>query len=160
MNTFVAALLMFFNFMASSQFPARMLPLDVSLARDVATGIAETTTEPWEAETLARIAYWESGGLLRNVADCTVIGKLGERGVFQVLPRSTSEQFDLCSVDISKQARIALFRVRESKAVCERQGIRGADVLGIYTHGRCLRGNRLAAMRYGDGSKLLLFVKE
>lgn len=112
----------------------------------------------WEAETLARIARWESG-LRFDIVDCTTLGKRGERGIFQVMPRSESEKTDLCSSDYSKQARIALFRIRESKKVCEQQGLRGADVLGIYTHGQCIRGNRLAAFRYGDGSKLRSFIE-
>ncbi len=156
----ITALVALFTCLFSSEVPKRTVPLDVVLAKDVAVGIAEVTTEMWELETLTRIAYWESGGLRRNVADCTVIGKLGERGVFQVLPRSMSEQTDLCATDIAKQARIALGRIKESKRICERQGIRGADVLGIYTHGRCVRGNWFAALRYGDGSKLRSLIKE
>jgi len=137
----------------------RNVSLDLGVANDAAVGIAAVTTEPWEAETLARIARWESG-LRKSVANCTIIGKIGERGIFQVLPRSQAERVDLCSSDISKQARIALERVRESKSVCERQGHRGADTLGIYTHGRCIKGNRFAAFRYGDGSKLRSLIEK
>lgn len=129
------------------------VPYNAEMAKSAAEGIAAVTDVYWEAETLARIARWESG-LRRDVADCVVLGKQGERGIFQVKPRSESEKTDLCSSDLSKQARIALARVRESKKECERQGFRGADVLGVYTHGQCIRGNRLAAFRYGDGSKL------
>ena len=74
--------------------------------------------------------------------------------------RTESEKTELCATDISRQARIARDRLRESKKVCERQGIRGADVLGVYTHGRCVRGNVFAAIRYGDGSKLRSLMKE
>ena len=137
----------------------RNISLDVSMANDATNAIVAVTSEPWEVETLARIARWESG-LRRNIVDCVVLGKLGERGAFQVMARNHSEQLDLCSSDLSKQARIARDRIRESKKVCESQGIRGSDVLGIYTHGRCIRGNRIAAFRYGDGSKLLSFMKE
>lgn len=158
--TLIAALIALIVSVASSQFPKRTVPLDRSLAGDVAAGIAAATTEPWEAETLGRIAYWESGGMRKDVANCTIIGKLGERGVFQVLPRSVAEQTDLCASDFVKQARVALGRIRESKQVCERQGIRGADVLGVYTHGHCVRGNAIAALRYGDGSKLRSLMKE
>jgi hypothetical protein len=49
--------------------------------------------------------------------------------------------------------------VRESKEECERKGFRGADVLGVYTDGVCKRGNRRAAFRYGDGSKLRSLVE-
>jgi len=128
-------------------------PYNAEMAKNAAAGIAAVTDVYWEAETLARIARWESG-LRRDIADCTVLGKRGERSIFQVMPRSNSEKTDLCSSDFTKQARIALARIRESKAVCEKQGLRGADVLGIYTHGECIRGNRIAAFRYGDGSKL------
>lgn len=134
-------------------------PYDPAMSARAAAGIAEVTAVPWEAETLARIARWESG-LRQNVADCTVLGKQGERGVFQVKARSASEKVDLCSSDIAKQARIALARIRESKVVCERAGFRGPDVLGIYTHGACVRGNRFAAFRYGDGSKLRSYLEK
>ncbi len=120
---------------------------------EAAKGIAITTSVAWEAETLARILRWE-GELKPSVVNCTIIGKLGERGAFQVIPRNHSESIDLCSSDLSKQAKIALSRVKESKIACERLGMRGADVLGLYTHGRCFRGNRIAAFRFGDGSKL------
>jgi len=157
---FIAALVALLSGIAASQFPKRTVPLDMALAKDVAAGIAGATSEPWEAETLARIAYWESGGLRKDVANCTTVGKLGERGVFQVLPRSVSEQTTACASDYTVQARLALGRVRESKKTCERQGLRGADILGVYTHGHCVRGNAFAALRYGDGSKLRSLIKE
>lgn len=128
-------------------------PYNAEMAEKAATAIATVTDIPWEMETMARIVRWESG-LRADVADCRTLGKQGERGLWQVKPRSESEKVDLCSSDISKQARIARDRIRESKRECERAGLRGADILGIYTHGACVRGNRLAAVRYGDGSKL------
>lgn len=160
MTTIVAALVAFLVLLADKQYPKRTVPLDAVLAKEVAAAIASVASESWEMETLARIAYWESGGLRRDVANCATIGKLGERGVFQVLPRSHAEQTELCSSDISKQAKVALFRIKESKTVCEKQGVRGADVLGVYTHGKCVRGNVQAALRYGDGSKLRSLIKE
>lgn len=135
------------------------VPYNQKMATAAAVAIGQVTDVPWEAETLARIARWESG-LRPEVADCTIVGKLGERGIFQVFPRSASEKIDLCSSDLVKQTRIALGRIRESKKVCERDGLRGSDVLGIYTHGKCIRGNRLATLRYGDGSKLRSFLTE
>ena len=128
-------------------------PYNAERVTKAADAIASVTDVPWEAETLTRISRWESG-LRPDVADCTVLGKRGERGIFQVMPRTESEKTDLCSSDLSKQARIALSRVRESKTICEKQGMRGADILGMYTHGTCFRGNHVAAARYGDGSKL------
>jgi hypothetical protein len=134
-------------------------PYNAEMSLRASEAIATVTDQAWEAETMARIVRWESG-LRKDVADCTVIGKRGERGLWQVMPRSESEKTDLCSSDLVKQARIALARVRESKQVCERIGFRGADILGIYTHGACVRGNRLAAFRYGDGSKLRSFIEQ
>lgn len=157
---FITALVTILSGIAASQFPKRTVPLDLVLAKEVATGIAGATTEPWEAETLARIAYWESGGIRKDVANCTIIGKIGERGVFQVLPRSVSEQTAACASDYTVQARLALGRIRESKKICERQGFRGADILGVYTHGHCVRGNAFAALRYGNGSKLRSLIKK
>jgi hypothetical protein len=133
-------------------------PYNAPMAEKTAAAIAEVTTEMWEAETLARIVRWESG-LRDDVANCTVLGPQGERGLWQVKPKNASEKTDLCSSDIVKQARIALKRVRESKEECERKGFRGADVLGVYTDGVCKRGNRRAAFRYGDGSKLRSLVE-
>jgi len=135
------------------------VPYNPTMAAKVAAGIAQVTNVLWEAETLARIARWESG-LRPQVADCTIVGKIGERGIFQVWPRSPSEKVDLCSSDLGKQARIALSRIKESKRICERSGYRGADILGVYTHGKCVRGNRLATLRYGDGSKLRSFFEK
>lgn len=137
----------------------RNCPYDAERVKRAAEGIAAATNEFWEAETLARIARWESG-LQPNVADCTVVSSRGARGIFQVIPRNNSEKIDLCSSDVSKQARIALARIRESKAICEKQGLRGADVLGMYTHGTCIRGNQVAAVRYGDGTKLRSLLGE
>lgn len=134
-------------------------PYNAEMAEKAATAIAAVTDQLWEAETMSRIVRWESG-LRKDVADCTVIGKQGERGLWQVKPRTSSEKTDLCSSDLTKQARIALARIRESKRECERAGLRGADILGIYTHGTCVRGNRYAAFRYGDGSKLRSFIEQ
>lgn len=153
---FITALVTILSGIAASQ----LVPLDIVLAKEVATGIAGATTEPWETETLARIAYWESGGIRKDVANCTIIGKIGERGVFQILPRSVSEQTAACASDYTVQARLALGRIRESKKICERQGFRGADILGVYTHGHCVRGNVFAALRYGNGSKLRSLIKK
>ncbi len=133
-------------------------PYNPEIAQKTADSIVAVTNVYWEAETLARIGRWESG-LRQDVADCTVLGKRGERGIFQVIPRSESEKSDLCSPDFSKQASIAVGRLRESKTACERQGFRGPDILGIYTHGACVRNNRFAVRRYGDGLALRLLVK-
>lgn len=134
-------------------------PYQAGPAAKVAAGIAAATQTEWEAETLARIVRWESG-LRPEVGNCTVLGKQGERGYFQVKPRTDSEKTDLCASDVVKQARIALARLRESKQECERKGFRGADILGVYTHGVCFRGNRYATFRYGDGSKLRSFLEK
>lgn len=149
--SFSTAIAVLFVYLFSLQ--PQNCPYNAERATKAADSIAAVTDVLWEAETLARIARWESG-LRADIADCTTLGKRGERGIFQVMPRTDSEKTELCSSDYTKQARIALFRIRESKKVCEQQGLRGADILGIYTHGQCIRGNRLAAFRYGDGSKL------
>lgn len=128
------------------------------MAAKVAEGISQVTQEPWEAETLARIARWESN-LSKDVANCTIKGKLGERGLFQVIPRSKQEKIDLCSDDYSVQARIALSIVHESIEFCKKKGIKGADGLGMYTSGKCYKGNVYAAFRYGDGTKLRSMIE-
>src|SRR5574338_737878 len=116
-------------------------PYNDPMAKKAAAAIAAVTDKLWEAETLARIVRWESG-LRADVANCTVVGPEGERGLWQVKARTNSEKTDLCSDDLVKQARIALARIRESKEECERKGFRGADILGVYTDGVCKRGNR------------------
>lgn len=133
-------------------------PYNDPMAKKAAAAISVVTDKLWEAETMARIVRWESG-LRENVANCTVLGPEGERGLWQVKARTESEKSDLCSDDLVKQARVALGRIRESKAECERKGFRGADILGVYTDGVCRRGNRRAAFRFGDGSKLRSLVE-
>jgi hypothetical protein len=117
----------------------------------ILTAIVAVTTEDWEAETLARIGWWESGYRKEHI-DCTVIGKAGDRGVFQVIPRNHSEALDACSSNFEIQAKLALSRIRESRKMCEAKGYRGSDILGGYTVGHCVRGEPLARLRYGDGT--------
>lgn len=133
--------------------------VDANILDDVSSAIPRVTSEPWEAETLARIAFWE-GGLHAKVADCTILSKTGDRGVWQISARSVAERSIACSADIAVQAQLAVERVRQSKAACEKRGMRGSDLLGVYTVGRCVRGERFARLRYGDGAKLRSFLDE
>jgi hypothetical protein len=117
----------------------------------ILTAVAAVTTDDWEADTLTRIAWWESG-YRKEYINCTIIGKAGDRGAFQVIPRSHSEAIDACSTDFEIQAKLALSRIRESRKMCEVKGFRGSDVLGGYTVGHCVRNEPLARLRYGDGT--------
>jgi hypothetical protein len=114
--------------------------------------IVAVTTDDWEAETLTRIAWWESG-FRKEYVDCTTVnGKA--RGAFQVMPFTHSEVLDACSSNFEIQAKLALGRIRSSRQQCERLGFRGSDVLGVYTTGKCQRNEPLARVRFGDGSLL------
>ncbi len=114
--------------------------------------IDAVTLEDWEAETLTRIAWWESG-FRKEYVNCTVVnGKA--RGAFQVVPFTRAEVLDACSSNFEIQAKLAVSRARSSRSQCERAGFRGSDVLGVYTTGRCQRGEPFARLRFGDGTVL------
>jgi hypothetical protein len=140
--------------MLINRMPVGFANPDREAMKSVAHAIDHVSVSEQEAEILARVAWWESG-LRRDVIHCTTVNKFGARGVFQVVPRNHVDSLDACSSNFEIQARLALIRVRESRATCERAGMRGSDTLSVYTTGKCQRGERLASVRYGDGSVLL-----
>jgi len=110
------------------------------------------TTEDWEAETLTKIAWWESG-FRKEYVDCTIVNSKA-RGAFQVVPFTRNEVLDACSSNFEIQAKLARDRLRSSKAQCERAGFRGPDVISVYTTGKCQRNEPFARVRFGDGTLL------
>lgn len=114
--------------------------------------IVTVTADDWEAETLTRIAWWESG-FRKEYVTCTVVnGKA--RGAYQVVPFTRSEVLDACSSDFEIQTRLALGRIRSSRQQCERLGFRGSDVISAYTTGKCQRNDPFSRVRFGDGTLL------
>lgn len=126
------------------------LPNDGILEK-VIRAIDHVASQDWEAETLTKIAFHESGFRAR-ITNCTIVGKIGDREIFQVVPRTRGDMSDACSYDYEVQARLALSRVRESVTMCDKQGYRGSDLLSAYTTGRCRRNEQSSKLRYGDGS--------
>lgn len=118
----------------------------------ILTAIATVTTEDWEAETLAKIAWWESG-FRKEYVDCTIVNSKA-RGAFQVVPFTRAEVLDACSSNFEIQTKLARDRLRSSKAQCERVGFRGSDMISIYTTGKCQRNEPFARVRFGDGTLL------
>lgn len=148
--TRLAAAIVYISSIISNGSPIVAAAVDKDTLDRSIVGVLAVTYEPWEIETLLKIAYYESG-FRRGIADCTIVNSKNARGTWQVVPRNTSESLRACSNDLEAQARLARERVRESRDMCERQGLRGSDVLGGYTIGKCVRGEPLAKMRYGDG---------
>jgi hypothetical protein len=118
----------------------------------VLKAIVAVTTDDWEAETLVKIAWWETG-FRKEYVDCTTVVSKA-RGAFQVVPFTRAEVLDACSSNFEIQAKLARDRLRSSRAQCERLGFRGSDVIGIYTTGKCQRNEPFAKVRFGDGTLL------
>lgn len=118
----------------------------------ILNAIVAVTTEDWEAETLAKIAWWESG-FRKEYVSCTVVNSKA-RGAFQVVPFTRSEVLDACSSNFEIQAKLARDRLRSSRTQCERIGLRGSDVISVYTTGKCQRNEPFARVRFGDGTLL------
>ena len=120
----------------------------------MAEAIDNVTDEPWEIETLTKIGWLESG-YNPNVANCKIKNSFGARGLFQIVPRDKKEYIISCSNNLEEQAELALSRIRESKLICGRMGVGGADMLSLYTSGfPCFKNNKWSRHRYGDGNKI------
>jgi hypothetical protein len=152
------ALLFIVNTLIGQAAPGFANPDKVRL-NEILQSISFITTDDWEAETLVKIAWWESG-FKKEFVDCTNINKSGARGVFQVIPRNNTESLDACSMNYGIQTRLALNRIRESRKMCENKGFRGSDVLGGYTVGRCVNNEPLARVRFGDGTLLRSLINK
>lgn len=112
-----------------------------AVAEDIAAVVAEADghrveDEALETLTLASIAAAESH-IARDVDECRRGGPSWT--IFQV---STHRHYACASR--RNAARVALYRVRESFAVCARSPM--ADRLAFYTSGSCTRGH--SASRY------------
>jgi hypothetical protein len=138
--------------MLTSQAPAGYFNPDKPSLDGLLKAIVFTTADDWEAETLVKIAWWESGFRKEYVNCVTINGKA--RGAFQVIPFTYGETLDACSSLYEIQAKLALGRLRSSRTQCERAGFRGSDVISVYTTGKCQRGESFARVRFGDGTLL------
>lgn len=143
------AMLMLVGFLLKQSPPGMSNIHNESLEKTIAA-IDYVSREDWEAETLTRIAWWESG-FRKEIVNCVIKGKHGDRGAFQIISRNGSEALDACSSDLQIQAKLAISRVRESRTWCEKFGLRQSDVLSGYTVGKCIRGEPKARLRFGDG---------
>ena len=149
------AALIFSTKLMDSTYNRNWGPYDRQTLSAVVNGIVKTTTSLREVETLIRIARWESGGFRSDVASCKILGKIGERGVFQVLPVNDQEKKDLCSPDFGAQATVALRHINHSIDTCMRWGFKGSNLLTIYTHGKChVAKDKIASMRWGTGDAI------
>jgi hypothetical protein len=123
--------------------------------KETAHAISAVTNDFQEAETMARIARYESGGFRSDIANCKTRGDHGAAfGIFQVHPFTDDEAKKVCSSDLKEQAIVSLNRVRGSFERCARRGLGGSDKLTEYTHGHCHRAkgaDDAARLRYGDG---------
>jgi len=140
-----------------------VIPVDQGVKEEVVSAVVSVTQDAQEVETLLRIARWESGGFRRDIASCRVRGDSGEaRGIWQVHGIGAQEKYDLCSPDLSKQARVALAHVRGSARTCGNKGYRGHQLLGEYVSGQCGRGNEASRLRWGSGEAIqrLLFTED
>lgn len=135
------------------------MPYNHTVMEETVAAIAAETDDLQEAETLIKIARWESGGFRKDIASCKVRGDHGAaQGLFQVHPMNAEEMTDSCSNDYRKQVQVALAHIRNSIAVCKMHGYRGSDLLTIYTHGQCRSRAPEARLRWGDGKALQKFV--
>ena len=83
---------------------------DLRLRFVEAEAIVNATPDEQLQDTLARIA-WKESGFRPDVADCRLRGDGGRAlGVFQVQPRSGAERVAACG-ELDGQARLALERV-------------------------------------------------
>jgi hypothetical protein len=155
------AALIFSTKLMDSTYNRNWGPYDRQTMAAVVTGIVKTTTSLREVEMLIRIARWESGGFRKDVANCTILGKIGERGAFQVWPINEQEKKDLCSPDFAVQAAVALRHVNDSIDTCKRSGYKGSNLLTIYTHGKCHAAkDKAASMRWGTGDAIQAILDE
>lgn len=151
MTRYSAILTLFSNLI--SQVPENYIKPSYELLIKLSDSIDNVAEHDWEAETLTRIAWWESG-VRESIVTCKRKSSMGASGAFQVIPRNANEAQQACSSDLTEQAKLALRRVRESKTWCANLGITGADSLGGYTSGKCYKNNRHSRLRYGTGSAL------
>lgn len=121
-------------------------PSDHIVKLGIAQAIEAVTDDPHERRLLASIALWESN-FRYDVATCGKLGPQGERGAWQILPRSDSERKQLC-VSYVDDARIALERIRESLTVCRHNP--ASERLSLYARGSCtsVEGRRLSRNRW------------
>lgn len=154
------AALIFATQLMDTTYPKNWGQYDRQTMAAVVNGIVKTTSDLREVETLIRIARWESGGFRADVASCKIKGDHGRAmGIFQVHPITLQEQNDLCSLDYAKQAAVALSHVNNSIDTCKRWGLKGSNLLTIYTHGKCHAArDKFASSRWGDGKAIQTII--
>ncbi len=120
---------------------------DLAFRYELAQAIVYVTDDVIEQNTLARLAWFESG-YRRAVARCEISGDHGKsRGVFQVQGITPYDREAACG-SLGQQVELAVRYVRRSAAACPKN--EGAMKLALYVSGRCDRGQKQAELRWGD----------
>lgn len=153
MITFEAAVLSFIQHLAEDAGST-----DTSLQKELAHSISGATSDFEEAETLSKIARWESG-FDPKVANCKIKSSRGAVSLFQIMPKDKEHSLKLCS-SIDDSAKEALSIIRTAKDWCAPMGYKGADLLEPYVRGKCGKATMLSKMRYGKGDQIKKFMDE
>jgi len=134
-------------------FSLRLMPLapgagdGVMLHRmAIAGACVEATTDRAERYLCMKIPRYEA--LYReDVAACEVRGRAGEVTSWQILPRTAAERGRLCR-SFTGDARVAIERIRESRAACRSLPI--PEQLALYARGDCAsaEGRKLSRVRW------------
>ena len=114
----------------------------------LARAIVTTTGDAWERRQLRKLARYESA-FREDIGRCRVLGAAGDRGPWQVVPRSDAERARLC-VSLEGDAELALERVHESVGAC--RWLPPEERLAVYARGACLsaEGRRLSRERWSE----------
>lgn len=136
-------------------FSLRLLPLAPSKdggeaerahRMEIADACVEATADRTERYICMKIARFESN-YRADVGRCAIRGSVGEVTAWQILPRNSTEKERLCK-SIGEDARLAMERVRESRAACS--ALPKAEQLALYARGSCnsAEGRRLSKVRW------------
>lgn len=114
--------------------------------------VQAATSDPLEQLVLLKVARFESS-FRRDVGACRVRGPQGELGAWQILARSDAERARLC-VSLEGDARVALERIRESRAACAH--LPEPEQLATYARGSCSsrEGRRLSRVRWPSAQEI------
>jgi len=147
MTKFAQSLILF------AKLLAKEVSGDFDVAEDVAISISNTTTDYEEAETLLKIAKWESH-FNKKVFSCEKISKSGAVTIFQLMVSSKEEKENVCK-DIDKATAEALSRIRVGKEWCKKLGFKKESLLEPYVSGKCQEASIKTKSRWGSGKKLM-----
>ena len=139
-------------------FTLRLLPIpvppgaqgagDAELAYrlELVQACADATPDRSERYICAKIPRFESN-YRSDVGRCKIKGGEGEITAWQIIPRSPSERDRLCDTLLG-DARVAVERIRESRAACRH--LPKEEQLALYARGDCgsIEGRKLSRHRF------------